>query len=371
MLLAAAALLVASGCDEGSEAPSHRASGPPTRGQRAVSTTTTETASATPSSGAPTPAELRWAGQVARWTAQLGRALLAVGGAKDPDAPGVAAALTLWRGCADSLDALGPPPNEQLTDIKRKLEEACAHIARSAELVPSALADPDSDAAASSETELKAVLPAFLALPDDLDDFMPGGGRALPVVTGALDAKTSRVDSGLGEIASLVAEQDIEVRCWSREDWRAVRSEGELFTGEPVGIETAGLVTRPGVVNLDPTICRDLVRLKWGACGSAFCHEDYRPRALRPKLRVAEAAVIFAHEIEHAIGVANEAAAQCFGMQEAEFVARTLGAEQRYAASLAQAYYVYVYPTLPDEYRTAACRPGGRLDLNPDFPDWP
>lgn len=80
---------------------------------------------------------------------------------------------------------------------------------------------------------------------------------------------------------------------------------------------------------------------------------------------------VLAHETHHIAGIDSEALATCDGLQDVDHLARLLGAERRYARSLAVTYWERVYPQEPDEYRTPACGPGLPLDRTPSDGVWP
>ena len=80
---------------------------------------------------------------------------------------------------------------------------------------------------------------------------------------------------------------------------------------------------------------------------------------------------VLAHEAQHLRGIDNEAKADCYGLQQMTAVARGLGVGDEAARSLAEYAWLYIYPRSRGEYRSADCRDGGELDLNPDSSIWP
>jgi hypothetical protein len=84
-----------------------------------------------------------------------------------------------------------------------------------------------------------------------------------------------------------------------------------------------------------------------------------------------DAVHVVAHEAFHIAGVHSEADTECYSVQRTAWVAQALGATAQQAADLARAYWADTYPHLPDDYRTADCHDGGRLDLDPASPMWP
>jgi hypothetical protein len=85
---------------------------------------------------------------------------------------------------------------------------------------------------------------------------------------------------------------------------------------------------------------------------------------------VSEALMTLAHESMHLRGWADEAAAQCYGIQEIAYTVERLGgtlAEGQGVASLMLARQ----GGLPEEYQWGECRAGGQLDLYPETRDFP
>jgi hypothetical protein len=78
---------------------------------------------------------------------------------------------------------------------------------------------------------------------------------------------------------------------------------------------------------------------------------------------------VLGHEARHMAGQTVEAEAECAAVQRDALTARLLGATPEQAGALARAYWLEVYPQMPDTYRTADCAPGMRLDERlPDAP---
>jgi len=91
----------------------------------------------------------------------------------------------------------------------------------------------------------------------------------------------------------------------------------------------------------------------------------------RKVVETARALSTLAHEAYHLAGVRDEAAAECYGIQTAGFVAEQLG------ATTAQGRLVAIWAdrtsarTHPAEYHSGECRAGGAFDLRPRNPAWP
>jgi hypothetical protein len=79
---------------------------------------------------------------------------------------------------------------------------------------------------------------------------------------------------------------------------------------------------------------------------------------------------VLTHETMHMAGSTDEAVTECRAMQRDTAMARRLGADPTAARALAVRYWREVYPRMPDNYRTAACRPGGLLDEHLPDPPW-
>ena len=173
-------------------------------------------------------------------------------------------------------------------------------------------------------------------------------------------------------MGQLLVGKPVEIRCWAPSDWRSLTGQVEAYTGRPLPArETGGFVLVPGRANLSPRVCAQLVDLTYGPCEALPCPRTYRPSRLRSRLDLALAVVTLAHEAEHAVGVVNEAKAECRALQRTELAARALGAEPRYAAGLVTLYLTRIHETLPPMYRSPECRDGGTLDLRPASTVWP
>jgi hypothetical protein len=72
----------------------------------------------------------------------------------------------------------------------------------------------------------------------------------------------------------------------------------------------------------------------------------------------------------HMAGETAEAVAECQAVQRDSRTAELLGATPEQARRLALAYYDDIFPRMPDEYRSADCTPGGRLDEGLSTSPW-
>jgi hypothetical protein len=82
----------------------------------------------------------------------------------------------------------------------------------------------------------------------------------------------------------------------------------------------------------------------------------------RPSRAQVVAVHVLTHESMHLAGVTDEALTECAAVQRDARTARLLGAPADAARALAVQYWLAVYPTMPDGYRSSECRRGGSLD---------
>jgi hypothetical protein len=87
--------------------------------------------------------------------------------------------------------------------------------------------------------------------------------------------------------------------------------------------------------------------------------------------RAVSGIVVLAHESWHLRGVVSEAQTQCYAVQTTERVARSLGVPAAAAHLIALRVAADDAAAPVGEYHSADCRPGGKLDLHPQTPDWP
>ena len=186
--------------------------------------------------------------------------------------------------------------------------------------------------------------------------------RALP--EGGAEITASRVDPLFAEAAEEITDDrfDFEVRCWTTGDWKEILA---FWGPELAGTEdavVAAFVAGLSDVQLSPEVCHALTRFAYG---------PPRLRRSRPSPETALAIVVFAHEIGHTMIGSNEAATECWAVQRAKTVARILGATRATAAAVGRVYLREHYRHLPPNYRSAECRDGGALDLDPESSVWP
>jgi hypothetical protein len=163
----------------------------------------------------------------------------------------------------------------------------------------------------------------------------------------------------LGEVAALAAGRSVQVRCEDFSDGTPV---------EPGGVVQFRGTEPAEFARIRPDVCTDLSRFPGSTLGASAC---LRRHACDTGVFAASQAItVLAHESRHLSGIRDEAVTQCYGMQSVPRLARALGATPQDAQALAVLEYVVGYRRMPPGYRSAECRPHGKLDLTPDA-RWP
>jgi hypothetical protein len=204
---------------------------------------------------------------------------------------------------------------------------------------------------------LGAIYAALLTVPEPPRDDEP-----LPTLGGTTGV--SRIEPLYSQIASRIAGHDVEVRCWSEEDWLVLSEEiGDWTDGELLLGPWSGIASEDGErASLAPTICNSLGR---------WAYERRWPDDRRETYYFAWSVKALAHESQHLRGIKSEAKAECYGLQTMREVGNGLGLRDEIAQSIAEYAWRNFYPRAPGEYRSDDCRDGGELDLRPDTPAWP
>jgi hypothetical protein len=103
-----------------------------------------------------------------------------------------------------------------------------------------------------------------------------------------------------------------------------------------------------------------IAHIKWEQCKELrrYLHSGRH----HPSFAKLAAVHVLTHEAVHTSGEKVEARTECKAIQRDAQTARLLGASEDDARALAWLYWRTVYPNMPDDYRDAACRPGGALD---------
>jgi hypothetical protein len=171
-------------------------------------------------------------------------------------------------------------------------------------------------------------------------------GAAARYETPAAAAVVAKPRTALEGVAARIAGKPVRLRCGGVRQWNAV-GEGVL------GYAVVG----SDLTTLAPRVCARLAAMRSGA----------EPADL---LLSGAALVTVAHEAEHLRGIASEAVAECYAIQQAITVADAIDIDRAYARLALQAYWA-AYPERPPAYRSRECYDGGALDLRPRAPGWP
>jgi hypothetical protein len=170
-------------------------------------------------------------------------------------------------------------------------------------------------------------------------------------------------ENRLALVASAVALRDVDVSCpgfWTRLVEITPNAGWVDFDehGQPSD-ETS----------LSASTCGSLERVWRGQQGSFRCL--LTGGCDRRTLAAVSGVVTLAHESWHLRGIVNEAQTQCYAIQTAEAVARSLGVAGDDARAIALRVAADDSLAPEGEYHSAECRPGGAFDLRPDTPAWP
>jgi hypothetical protein len=182
-------------------------------------------------------------------------------------------------------------------------------------------------------------------------------------------------ERALSSLASELAGRRVHVRCQSL--WLSlVDVDSKLgdvpFTNGHAASYTH--ITRP--------MCRLLARFRHESRHAeieCLAHFDWSrfhgddPAALACSQRaedMAEALMTLAHESMHLRGWADEAAAQCYGLQQLTFTVERLGGTLAEGLAVTS-YMLALQQWVPEEYQSADCARGGLLDLYPKTRPFP
>jgi len=182
-------------------------------------------------------------------------------------------------------------------------------------------------------------------------------------------------ERALSAVATELANRQVHVRCQSF--WKALLDVGGNLGDVPFPDGRAADYT-----HVTRGMCKQLARFRHGsthrelACLAAFDWRGYDgsdPAASGCSRRandMTNALMTLAHESMHLRGWADEAAAQCYGLQELAFTIERLGGSPAEGRAVV-AYMLSLQRYLPGEYQSGDCRPGGPLDLHPETPEFP
>lgn len=182
-------------------------------------------------------------------------------------------------------------------------------------------------------------------------------------------------EHALSTVASEVAGRNVHVQCQSL--WKALVDVDSRLGDVPF---PNGLASDHTHITRD--MCGQLKRFRDGSARSDLdClasidwtryqqNLDQAGACSQRADRTAEALMTLAHESMHLRGWMDEAAAQCYGLQELAYVTEQLGGSAEQARAVT-AYLLARQGGMPTEYQSGECRAGGALDLHPDTPEFP
>lgn len=309
------------------------------------------------------PHELNWVRRFAEWGDDFAQALGDARAAQDLALAGgdrgfALRALRPVRECARMLDRRLPEaPTERLRAEARTLDRTCGAYARFARAQSESLrGDPGLALARADQAGTQAgelLRSVYAGIGGLLRD-----NRVLPRRRGG---RESRVDPRYSRLATDLAYEAVEVRCWAAHEWPDVMRERDAFSNGYLNVhETLGFAwPEDARAHLAPEVCESLDRFSLEGRGVAT-------------KELATAVVVLAHEIGHLRAqAAAEAEVECRAVQEARGLARRLGADAAEADALVRLYWRDVYPSNDALYHSTQCHPGGYLDLDPADPRWP
>ena len=309
--------------------------------------------------------ELQWVREAAEWSDAVDERLFAagrlVGGVLLDPQHNVAPYLMRLRGlerCPGELaEELGEPPSARLRPGAAALRTACREIARFASADARSLRTRAPDDFLASQAAISAGLNGLREARRRIGTLLLD---ARPLRRDAGLQGVSRVDATLTAAAVDLVARDVEVRCWSPDDWERLVDELTAYTAGELTIENTGAFASPEStrVHMQAADCDALLDL---AAGRKVGDEDAR-----------WSLVAFAHELQHLVSEqGGEAETECAALQTAERVAGLLEVPAATSRRLLLEYLEHDYADLPDEYRSPECRDGGALDLHPDTSRWP
>lgn len=153
---------------------------------------------------------------------------------------------------------------------------------------------------------------------------------------------------------------DAEVWCWDKRIWSRAVQLANRVTRRRYDVYFAGIADLYAFeIHLDGWVCRELENVGRRADGER-------------ELALADALNVFVHETRHLSQTgSNEATTTCTALQRIPAATKALGASEQRGKELAHIFWEEIYSTLPAEYRSDKCLPGGELDEDPGDPDFP
>jgi hypothetical protein len=307
-----------------------------------------------------TPQERRpfMVGEELRWVRGFDSWLFDVHDAADEartDAGATASVLEDVDDCSGFERRVLPAPTERLAAVRERAAEACdllAGFARAWRTDPAA-ADPDWQRGD--------------ALLDDADDVVYslfGYTSPLPTKGGRWEG-SARIEPRLSRVAAEWTGYPVEVRCFPDDEWQLAANEHQAWYGDEPDDTLIGFAdSDENLIVVGPDVCEPLDLVRAG---------DRAPDAGSVAAEaLADAVVWLGHEIVHIDDPdADEATAECVGMQRAAWTAVRLGIARADGQRLARTYWRETYPDQFEDYRSEECRDGGDLDEHPNTARWP
>ena len=189
-------------------------------------------------------------------------------------------------------------------------------------------------------------------------------------------------------IASELTGHAVAVECHSATSWQTLSAAlgvdpAKSWAVTPFHWDAARRGAAPdGVAHFSPRACKfgDAFFRAPAELGTRTCHVLLRRGKSKHAQPVGEcdqwaskltAVHVLSHESMHLSGLYGEANADCLGVQIDAYVAMALGADERFARSLAREFWSDYYAPRADAYRSDECHDGGSLDLFPGRSGWP
>jgi hypothetical protein len=182
-------------------------------------------------------------------------------------------------------------------------------------------------------------------------------------------------ERALGKIASELAGREVRVECQGffdeLLDVNARTGDVEFPDGRPpdhtfltrkICTKLTSFRTSSSHRQLDCLASVDWSRWAPARDGDSLCTRKARSTAV--------AINTLAHEAMHLRGFVNEAEAQCYAIQADAWTVVRLGGSAAEGAAVAS-FLLAMQPLMPTDYQSAACRPGGQLDVHPETPAFP
>ena len=164
-------------------------------------------------------------------------------------------------------------------------------------------------------------------------------------------------------IASRSVGVEPDVYCWQPAAWPPFLEHYAIVRGGEQASLKSVLDPAASRIDLEPAMCAALGRYLQRIKPSEVTYQNYE---------LAESLIVLTHEAEHLKApTASEAAVECFALQHVRPLVREAGWGEAFANEIALLAWEIYYPRVPPQFRTRACRDGGRLDRNPDSNAWP